>query len=136
MGTHKNAIHLRWWIFAEVQFLLTCVLWLFECFVGKGVVQVVAGNEHTAVLCANGDIFTCGYNDSGQCGIGSTARVPQFQMVQFLCGKGVVRLFSGNGCEHFAALTEDGTIYTCGYNSRGQVLLCAVITLTSCKRPV
>ena len=55
----------------------------------KNVVQIAAGNEHTAILCENGDLvsarmahrgsipnertcllqYSCGYNDSGQCGV-------------------------------------------------------------------
>ena len=95
---------------------------LVEFCKSKVVIQVVAGNEHTAILCSDGNVYTCGYNDSGQCGIGSTGRVPRFVLVEYLRNKGIVRLFSGNGCEHFAALSDGGLLYTCGYNSRGQVV--------------
>ena len=51
------------------------------------VVQVAAGNEHTALLTDQGDVYTCGYNDSGQGGIGSTGRVPSLRLVEALRGR-------------------------------------------------
>ncbi|KAG6974354.1 hypothetical protein JG687_00000386 [Phytophthora cactorum] len=43
------------------------------------IVDVACGNEQTAILFENGDVFTCGYNDSGQCAIGTTERVPSLR---------------------------------------------------------
>uniref|UniRef100_A0A7S3PDQ3 BTB domain-containing protein n=1 Tax=Aplanochytrium stocchinoi TaxID=215587 RepID=A0A7S3PDQ3_9STRA len=85
------------------------------------VIQVVAGNEHTALLCSNGDVYTCGYNDSGQCGVGSTGRVPSLRLVEALRNKRIVHIYSANGCEHLVAVSAGGSIFTCGYNARGQL---------------
>lgn len=85
------------------------------------VVQVAAGNEHTALLCSNGDVYTCGYNDSGQCGVGGTGRVQSLRLVQAFQNKNIVKVYSANGCEHLIAVTATGSVYTCGYNSRGQL---------------
>ena len=85
------------------------------------VVQVVAGNEHTAMLTSAGDVYTVGYNDSGQCALGTTGRVPSLTLVEALRGKNVSKLYSANGCEHLMAITEDGELYSCGYNARGQL---------------
>uniref|UniRef100_K3WGV0 BTB domain-containing protein n=1 Tax=Globisporangium ultimum (strain ATCC 200006 / CBS 805.95 / DAOM BR144) TaxID=431595 RepID=K3WGV0_GLOUD len=85
------------------------------------VVDVACGNEQTVLLCASGDVYACGYNDSGQCGTGSTERVPTLRVVSALSGKNIVHVFSGNGCEHLAALSASGTLYTVGFNSRGQL---------------
>jgi RCC1 and BTB domain-containing protein len=92
-----------------------------EFMVGRSIVRVAAGNEHTAVLTDTGEVFTCGYNDSGQCGIGTVGRVNMLRRVDALEGKGVVNLVSSNGCEHLVAVTEDGQVYSCGYNARGQL---------------
>jgi len=85
------------------------------------IVQVVAGNEHTAILCSNGEVYTCGYNDSGQCGIGHTNRVNSLQLVDALSDKNIVDIFSSNGCESLTAVSSTGRLYTCGYNARGQL---------------
>jgi hypothetical protein len=57
---------------------------LVEDLEGLEVVQVVAGNEHTAVLCANGDVLSCGYNESGQCGHGHNQRVQNLTLITAL----------------------------------------------------
>ena len=88
---------------------------------GRGVVQVAAGNEHTVVLCDDGAVYCCGYNDSGQCAIGTTGRVPTLRKVDALAGRRIVHINSANGCEHFAAVADDGELFTCGYNARGQL---------------
>ena len=87
----------------------------------KPVVSIACGNEHTAILTEGGTLYTCGYNDSGQCGVGRTGRVTKLREVQALHGKPVVQVYSSNGCEHLAAVTQDGELYTCGYNARGQL---------------
>ena len=92
-----------------------------DFMVGRNIVCVAAGNEHTAVLTDTGEVFTCGYNDSGQCGVGTVGRVNVLRRVEALEGKGVVKLVSSNGCEHLIAVTEDGQAYSCGYNARGQL---------------
>ena len=38
----------------------------------KVVVQVSAGKEHSVCLTADGDIYTWGSNEEGQCGVGDT----------------------------------------------------------------
>ncbi|KAH9084855.1 hypothetical protein Ae201684P_002092 [Aphanomyces euteiches] len=88
---------------------------------GKNVMDVACGNENTIVLCENGQVFVCGYNDSGQCGMGTTQRVHAFKLITGLVDKQVVKLSAGNGCEHVAAVTDLGELYTFGYNARGQL---------------
>ncbi|CAI5703247.1 unnamed protein product [Peronospora effusa] len=67
----------------------------------KRVIDVACGNEQTVILFDHGDVVACGNNESGQCAI--------------------VRIFSGNGSEHVAALSADGNLYTVGYNKNGQL---------------
>ena len=89
---------------------------------GKNVCQVAAGNEHSAVLTDSGAVYACGYNDSGQCGVGTTERVPVLAAVApFEHGKKVVHVHSANGCEHLVTITAEGEIYTNGYNARCQL---------------
>ncbi|KAG2790486.1 hypothetical protein PC129_g780 [Phytophthora cactorum] len=94
------------------------------------IVDVACGNEQTAILFENGDVFTCGYNDSGQCAIGTTERVPSLRFSPGLSSNRTVRVFSGNGSEHLAALSANGNLYTVGFNMRGQLGLGTATTVT------
>ena len=73
------------------------------------------------MLTDTGDVFTCGYNDSGQCGVGTTGRVPALRRVETFHNKNIVSVNSSNGCEHLMCLDDDGHVYSCGYNARGQL---------------
>ncbi|ETV97749.1 hypothetical protein, variant 4 [Aphanomyces invadans] len=88
---------------------------------GRNVIDVACGNENTIASCENGEVFACGYNDSGQCGMGTTQRVHSFKLIMSLVDKQVVKLSAGNGCEHVAAVSDSGHVYTFGYNARGQL---------------
>ena len=81
----------------------------------------ITGNEHTAILLETGEVYTCGYNNSGQCGVGRTGRVPSFERVAALADVNVKFLCSSNGCEHLIAVSQSGKAYACGYNGRGQL---------------
>ena len=92
-----------------------------ESLVGKDVVAVAAGNEHTIILTDDGSILTAGYNDNGQCGHGSTARVGQLTALEKLRSKGAVQVHAYNGCEHTLVVLGDGRLVSFGYNYRGQL---------------
>jgi hypothetical protein len=88
----------------------------------KQVVSVGAGNEHTVFLSKQGKLYVCGYNDNGQCGVGSTQQVKVPSLVQgVLDSEDIVQVHAYNGCEHTLAITRDGKLYAFGYNYRGQV---------------
>ena len=84
-------------------------------------IAVAAGNEHTIVLTAQGNLLSVGYNDSGQCGQGNTGRVERFTQIDELSGRGVRLVVAFNGCEHTMVTTADGKLFTFGKNDRGQV---------------
>ena len=86
------------------------------------VVAVAAGNEHTAMLTADGSVYTTGYNDNGQCGHGHQHRVGELTKVGGLPqGRKAVQVHAYNGCEHTMAVMDDGRLYTFGYNCKGQL---------------
>lgn len=87
----------------------------------KDVTQVSAGNEHSIVLCADGTVWTCGYNDNGQCGLGTTTRVVHMSEITKIGGQLIAQVHAYNGCEHTLLVTQDGKVATCGYNYRGQL---------------
>ena len=84
-------------------------------FEDKNPVQVAAGNEHTVVLCEDHSVFGCGYNDSGQLGLGDSVG-NAFEMAECVAlrDRRVVSVHASNGCEHLATLTDDGEMHVCG----------------------
>ena len=48
---------------------------------GKVVKQVVAGGHHTMILAEDGTVFACGWNNSGQLGLGDTTHRNTFTAV-------------------------------------------------------
>lgn len=59
--------------------------------------QIAAGNEHTAVLTKAGDVYTFGFNGSGQLGHGNTKSYHHPKLVEALAGSKVNFISSANG---------------------------------------
>ena len=76
------------------------------------VVEVAAGAYHTVGLKSDGTVVAVGYNDYGQCNVGSWTGINQ----------------TAAGCFHTVGLKEGGTVVAVGYNDYGQ---CNVGTWTS-----
>lgn len=68
-----------------------------------------------------GKLLVTGYNDNGQCGVGTTTQVRSPVAVSSLDGEEVVQVHVYNGCEHTLAVTKEGKLYAFGYNYRGQL---------------
>ncbi|MFN0075292.1 MAG: RCC1 domain-containing protein [Prosthecobacter sp.] len=80
------------------------------------------GTTHTLVVSSDGQIFAWGRNDSGQLGDGSTVdrtSAVAVDMSGVLFGKTVVDVAAGGGFS--LAVTSDGSIYSWGNNSVGQL---------------
>jgi alpha-tubulin suppressor-like RCC1 family protein len=92
-----------------------------ESLQGKNVVLLGAGNEHTIALSGDGKVYTCGYNDNGQCGQGGTTRVTHMTEIPKIGESSVVQVHAYNGCEHTIMILSSGRAATCGYNYRGQL---------------
>lgn len=87
----------------------------------KGIVSIGAGNEHSLFVTRTGKLFAAGYNDNGQCGVGTTQQVRQPTLVQSLEDEEIQHVFVFNGCEHTIVVTKEGKVFSFGYNYRGQV---------------
>jgi alpha-tubulin suppressor-like RCC1 family protein len=88
-----------------------------------GVGDVVAGADHCVALKSNGTVWAWGLNSSGQVGIGTTT-TPQTNAVQVKINSstfltGIVVIAAGG--THSLALKSDGTVWTWGLNSSGQL---------------
>jgi alpha-tubulin suppressor-like RCC1 family protein len=86
--------------------------------INNDVVQVACGYDHTFILKNDGTVWSCGYNDKGQLGLGDTTNRKTFTRVttnisdvkQIVCGR-----------YHTFILKNDGSIWSCGYNDYGQL---------------
>jgi alpha-tubulin suppressor-like RCC1 family protein len=80
--------------------------------------QIAAGDNHTAVLRDDGRVWTWGVNHAGQLGVDKSNAVrANPEPVDGLTN--VLQVAAGNG--YTAALRSDGTVWTWGDNSWGQL---------------
>ena len=88
------------------------------------ITQVGAGNEHSIFLTSSGDVYAVGYNDNGQCGIGSNTPLRDVKKISGLTAgtdDKIAQIHVYNGCEHTLAISRTGKLYSFGYNYRGQL---------------
>jgi hypothetical protein len=86
----------------------------------KEFVGVSAGRSHSAVFYRS-FLLTCGHNINGQLGYENMLDQFLFSPVDFIGGKNlrIKNVFQG-GSQTFL-LTEDNTLYACGFNENGQL---------------
>ena len=80
--------------------------------------EIVCGREHAFILKNDGSIYSCGFNSSGQLGLGDTTDRKTFTQVttnisdinQISCGD-----------YHTFILKNDGSVWSCGNNGQGQL---------------
>ena len=80
--------------------------------------SIAAGSDFSLALSADGSIYVWGNNSRGQLGDGVPApeRVSPVKVIEI---RNVKKIAAGHG--HALALTEDGKIYSWGYNQYGQL---------------
>ena len=85
----------------------------------SNIIKISAGSHHSLFQNNNGEIFSCGYNQFGQCGLGhfnhpqiTPSLIPNApsNIVQFVCG-------SNNSL----FLDSEGNVYSVGFNYHGQL---------------
>ena len=90
---------------------------------GKQVAHVAAGDHHTICSTADGSVFTWGEGYEGQLGLGEevdNVLVPTLAMVRGVPqSKAVVQVAASD--EHSICVADDGSVYTWGSNSYGQL---------------
>ncbi|MES2598788.1 MAG: choice-of-anchor D domain-containing protein [Verrucomicrobiota bacterium] len=95
---------------------------------GRQVNSLVAGQQHTIILCSDGTLAACGWGYQGRLGFGSSGPVEQWPFPQqvnaaagesALFGKTVTALSAG--LTHSMALCSDGTVVAWGDNTYGQI---------------
>ncbi|KAL5017227.1 hypothetical protein ScPMuIL_006816 [Solemya velum] len=83
------------------------------------IIQVSAGESHTAVLADDGRVFAWGNFRDSKGSIGLTVNGLQKMPVEMLPGYVVTKIASGG--DHLVMLTVEGDIYTSGYAEQGQL---------------
>jgi len=89
---------------------------------GKTIIQIASGIFHSIALTSDGKVYTWGYNYYGQLGNGNNtdSNVPVSVVTSgVLSGKTIVYVTCGG--YHSIAVASDGTVYTWGFNSDGQL---------------
>ncbi|MEM4239048.1 MAG: hypothetical protein QXP49_05010, partial [Nitrososphaerota archaeon] len=83
----------------------------------SGVVEAAAGYAHSVALTSDGSVYTWGYNNYGQLGLGdtSTRKVP----VRVNLPYQIVNISSGT--YYVLAVASDGSVWAWGLNSDGQL---------------
>jgi len=83
------------------------------------IISVSCGASHTLAIGESGCLWACGSNATGQLGAGNLADSPVLQRVQQLPASRIVS--AAAGAAHSVALSSDGSLYTWGDGSRGQL---------------
>lgn len=90
---------------------------------GKTIVQVASNDESSYALASDGTVYSWGFNSNGQLGDGtntnSNAPVAVKTTGTPMDGKTIVQVAAG--APYSLALASDGTIYSWGNNSKGQL---------------
>src|SRR5258706_382706 len=84
----------------------------------SGVIAIAGGSHFSLALKNDGTVWAWGYNDAGQLGNGTnndTSNVP----IQVNVLSGITAIAAGGS--HTLALKNDGTLWSCGDNYRGQL---------------
>ena len=94
--------------------------------INNDVEQVICGTQHTFILKTDGSIWGCGYNSSGQLGLGDTDNRTTFTQVTTNINSDVRQVICGG--YYTFIIKNDGTIWSCGSNGYGQLGLGATDT--------
>jgi alpha-tubulin suppressor-like RCC1 family protein len=88
--------------------------------IGSGVVAVAAGNAHSLALKADGTVLAWGSNTNGQLGDGTTSqKTTPVQVMGLGVNSGIMAIAAGNSFS--VALGSDGSVWTWGQNTNGQL---------------
>ncbi|KAF7382722.1 hypothetical protein HZH66_013124 [Vespula vulgaris] len=82
-------------------------------------VDFSCGFDHTIMLAANGDVYSMGMGTRGQLGHGDLEDCDEPQLIEALAGLNVVQVSAAGW--HNAVVTDQGDLYTWGWNVNGEL---------------
>jgi alpha-tubulin suppressor-like RCC1 family protein len=88
---------------------------------GKRITQVAAGSDHSLVLADDGTVYSFGLNSGGSTGLGTSggsATIATPIDTTNLVGKVIAKIAAGTS--HSLLLSDDGVVFSFGWNSYGQ----------------
>ena len=97
---------------------------IIEALAGVAMTMVACGSWHSLALSIYGDIYSWGWNEHGQLGHSTGPQAPSTVSLPTLIenpDSGVNFIIVSCGARHSAAVTEDGQLYTWGWNEYGQL---------------
>ena len=83
----------------------------------KDIIQIAAGWYFSLALTMNGQIYSCGFNGSGQLGLGDDIERNTFTLIENL--NNIIQIAGGSS--YSLALTNEGQVYAFGNNNWGQL---------------
>lgn len=84
----------------------------------SGVIAISAGGRHSLFLKNDGTVWACGVNSGGELGDGTNT--DKLSPIQVTAITGSITAISA-GESHSLFLKNDGTVWACGYNNKGQL---------------
>jgi alpha-tubulin suppressor-like RCC1 family protein len=99
--------------------------------VNNDVKDIAADSSNLFVIKNDGSLWACGYNYYGELGIGTTGSdTYQKTLVKSTTIDNVMEATAG--VYHVLVMTNDGAIFSCGYNAQGQLGLGITASYDSC----
>ena len=87
-------------------------------YVTNNVDRLYHGNGYTFIIKKDGSVWACGANGAGQLGLGDTNDRYTFTKLSIT---DVNRVICGGGGYHTFIIKNDGSLWACGYNNKGQL---------------
>ena len=91
------------------------------------IIKITTGDAHSLVLMASGRLYTFGYNNKGQCGLGDSKSALIAYPVEQVLEEADLDVASetpkwisiAGGRDHSLAVSDAGTVYAAGNNDKG-----------------
>ncbi|EFN89544.1 RCC1 domain-containing protein 1 [Harpegnathos saltator] len=82
-------------------------------------VDIASGFDHTILLAENGDVYSMGMGTRGQLGHNDLEDCDNPRLIEALAGLRIVQISAGGW--HSAVVTDQGDLYTWGWNTSGEL---------------